>query len=37
MASEKFKLVVGKDGPYVVSGGLPLSKEIIGTDKEGNL
>jgi len=36
MASEKLKVVIKKDGPYVVSGGLPLSKEIIGTDKEGN-
>jgi len=32
----KFKVVIEKDGPYAVSGGLPLSKEIIGTDKDGN-
>ncbi len=25
------------DGPYAVSGGLPLSKEIIGTDKDGRV
>lgn len=36
MASEKFKIIIEKNGPYVVSGGLPLSKEIIGTDKDGN-
>jgi CDGSH-type Zn-finger protein len=31
-----FKVKVTKDGPYLVSGGLPLSKEIIGTDKHGD-
>ena len=36
MASEKFKVIIEKNGPYAVSGGLPLSKEIIGTDKDGN-
>ena len=36
MPSEKFKVIIKKDGPYAVSGGLPLSKEIIGTDKDGN-
>lgn len=36
MASRKFKVVIRKNGPYVVSSGLPLSKEIIGTDKNGN-
>lgn len=36
MASENFKVKITKDGPYAVSGGLPLQKEIIGTDKDGN-
>lgn len=26
---------ISKDGPYMVSGNLPLSKEIIGTDADG--
>jgi CDGSH-type Zn-finger protein len=29
------KIVVSKDGPYKVSGGLPLSMQIITPDKEG--
>lgn len=29
------KVQISKDGPYIVSGGLPLSKEIIGTNKDG--
>jgi CDGSH-type Zn-finger protein len=29
------KVVVSKDGPYIVSGRLPLGKEIIKTDNEG--
>jgi CDGSH-type Zn-finger protein len=30
------KVVILKDGPYLVSGSLPLEKEIIICDKEGN-
>jgi CDGSH-type Zn-finger protein len=30
------KVIVSKDGPYLVSGGLPLEKEIIICDKDGN-
>jgi CDGSH-type Zn-finger protein len=30
------KVEVAKDGPYLVSGGLPLHTETIGTDSEGN-
>ena len=26
---------VGKNGPYVVSGGIPLNEQIIGIDTEG--
>ena len=29
------KVVIAKDGPYLVSGGLPLAKEIIVTGKDG--
>jgi len=29
------KVVITKDGPYIVSGGLPLAKEIIITDSQG--
>lgn len=34
---KKGKIVVSKDGPYLVSGNLPLEKEIITTDKEGEV
>jgi len=34
--SKAFKVTIIKNGPYLVSGKLPLSKEIIGTDKEGH-
>jgi CDGSH-type Zn-finger protein len=30
------KVQVAKDGPYLVSGGLPLQKETIGTNSEGD-
>jgi CDGSH-type Zn-finger protein len=30
------KLLVERDGPYIVSGNLPLSKEIIITDRNGD-
>ncbi|MCW4026867.1 MAG: CDGSH iron-sulfur domain-containing protein, partial [Candidatus Bathyarchaeota archaeon] len=36
MASEKRRIVVRKDGPYLVSGGLPLEKEIIINDEAGD-
>jgi CDGSH-type Zn-finger protein len=36
MAEKKSgKIVIAKNGPYCVSGGLPLDKEIIKPDKEG--
>jgi CDGSH-type Zn-finger protein len=28
-------VLVSEDGPYIVTGAVPLSKQIIGTDKEG--
>src|SRR5579859_3635645 len=28
-------VIVSEDGPYLVSGGVPLSKQIIGTDEQG--
>jgi CDGSH-type Zn-finger protein len=31
----KFKITIKKDGPYIVSGKLPLNKEIIAIGKEG--
>jgi CDGSH-type Zn-finger protein len=34
MANTK-KVVVTKDGPYLVSGGMPLAMQTIGVDKEG--
>jgi CDGSH-type Zn-finger protein len=34
--TEKQKIKVSKNGPYVVSGNLPLEKEIMVPDKEGN-
>ena len=33
--NEDCKVIIIKDGPYLVSGGLPLAKEIIFCDKEG--
>ena len=33
---DKYKIKILKDGPYIVSGGLPLIKQGIGTDDEGN-
>jgi hypothetical protein len=33
-SSNKGKIEVIKNGPYMVSGGLPLKKEIIITDDE---
>ena len=29
------RVIVSEDGPYIVSGKVPLSKQIIGTDAEG--
>jgi len=34
-SSERFKIKVSENGPYLVSGGIPLSQQIIGTDAEG--
>jgi CDGSH-type Zn-finger protein len=31
----KCKIKVSKDGPYLVSGGIPLTEQIISTDAEG--
>jgi CDGSH-type Zn-finger protein len=36
MASEKRRIVVSKDGPYLVYGMLPLEKEIILNDEDGD-
>ncbi|MFH1182352.1 MAG: CDGSH iron-sulfur domain-containing protein [Candidatus Woesearchaeota archaeon] len=33
--AEKGKIVVSKNGPYIVSGGLPLDKETIKPDNQG--
>jgi hypothetical protein len=30
----KAKIMVTKDGPYLVSGGLPIDKQIIAMGKE---
>jgi len=32
---KKGKIIVSKNGPYLVSGNLPLEKEIIVPDEEG--
>jgi CDGSH-type Zn-finger protein len=32
----KAKIIVSKNGPYLVSGDLPLQEEIIGCDEEGH-
>lgn len=34
-AKKGFKIVVTKNGPYIVTGSLPLAKEIIIADEEG--
>ncbi len=34
-AEQTRKIVVTKDGPYVVSGGIPVSVQVIGTNEEG--
>lgn len=31
----KARVVVSKDGPYLVSGGVPLAEQVIGADAEG--
>ena len=36
MTSKKRKIVVKKDGPYLVTGGLFLEKEIIINDENGD-
>src|SRR3972149_596064 len=36
MPGVKRKVVVSKDGPYLVSGGLPLVKEVIINDSAGD-
>lgn len=33
--SNKFKIKVSNNGPYLISGGIPISHQIIGTDAEG--
>ena len=34
-SNEKMKIVVSKNGPYVVSGNVPLSIQVITPNKEG--
>jgi len=34
-SNERFKIYVSKNGPYLVSGGIPLAKQIIGIDAAG--
>jgi CDGSH-type Zn-finger protein len=34
--TSKEKIVITKDGPYIVSGNLPIAKDIIVSDEEGN-
>jgi hypothetical protein len=29
------KIKVGKNGPYIVSGGIPIQKQVIITDSDG--
>ena len=31
------KVTIGKDGPYRVSGGVPLIRETIGVDEAGEV
>src|SRR3989344_5837069 len=33
---EEQKIKVSKDGPYIISGNIPLAEQIIEADKEGN-
>lgn len=33
--SNNIKITVGKDGPYLISGGVPLQVQVITPDKEG--
>lgn len=35
MENKEKKVIVSKDGPYLVSGGLPLAKEVCDVDNEG--
>ena len=35
-ADNEPKIRILKDGPYIVSGGVPLIKQGIGTDEQGN-
>jgi len=36
MENKEGKIKITKDGPYLVSGALPLKKEIIVSDKNGD-
>jgi CDGSH-type Zn-finger protein len=36
MCTHKVKIKIMKDGPYIISGMVPLDKQIIGINKEGN-
>ncbi len=36
MENKKIKVKILKDGPYAVSGGLPLAKEVIISDENGD-
>ena len=31
----KGKIVVTRNGPYIVTGGIPLERQVIGIDDEG--
>lgn len=36
LKKNRAKVIIEKDGPYIISGNLPLEKEIIVSDNEGN-
>ena len=33
--NSRFKIKVSNNGPYLISGGIPLAKQVIGADTEG--
>ena len=34
-SNDRFKIKVSKNGPYIISGGIPLVEQVIGIDAEG--
>lgn len=36
MESKNIRISVSKDGPYIVSGDVPIAEQTIGVDKDGN-